>query len=201
MQLLRRYLAAPEKERTPVVRAIAEVLVEVRGSFRRPDNSPDWRGRTNAYQAWIAEAYGEAGIPADKRASLQSLVGYHLGSALRKQLDAETLEEYGLAPETPKDRSNNRRRRHEEVVKALTSGELTGGAVMAITAALTVLKKATPRALDELDAPTRRVAIETLADIEQLAAVMHRRARVGPPAKRLTALEFQPAEVIDPPPG
>lgn len=175
VRLLKKYLRAEEGETTPLLRQIAEVLVEARGTFTRDDGSPDWKGRTYPYRAWVREVFSDAGVPREDQATVQSAIRYHVGAVLRDHLSPEDLEDYGLIEKTPRERSADRRQSRSALIQALTSRDLAGGALMAITAAHAVLSKVEPKDLDELDGHTLDAATATLADLERRVKALRRR--------------------------
>lgn len=183
VRLLKRYGRASEEERTPLLRSIAETLVEARSHFSRADGSPDWKGRTYPYRVWVRDVFTDAGIPREQQPTIQSAVRYHVGAVLRDRLDDETLADYGLIPRSPRERSADRRAGRSALLKALTSRDLAGGSLVALTAASTVLSKIDPADLDDLDGDALAVVEATLADLERLVKRLRRRvATAMPPA-------------------
>jgi hypothetical protein len=172
---LRGYLSAPAQERTPHLRAYARVLFRARGEFQREDGSPDWRGQTGAYRAWVRDLYDAAGVPREQRNALRSAAGWHLSEMLREELDAETLAEYGLQPRPLSEVGKEDRKRDRAALRALTARDMHGGSLMAITAAYTVLSKVDGRDLVDLDDRAAEVARATLEDLEATARRLHKR--------------------------
>lgn len=175
VRLLKRYLTASKEERTPILRQVAEVLVEARGHFLRDDGSPDWSGRTHPYRTWVREIYGIANVPPDSHATIQSAIRYHAGAVLRERLDEETLQAYGLMPQTPRERSFDRRQTRSALLTALTARDLAGGAMLALSTAFTVLTRVNPDEILALPARERAVAEETLGDLERRIRAIRRR--------------------------
>lgn len=173
--LLKRYLRADETERTPILRAIAECFVDAREHFERPDGSPDWKGRTHAYRMWVRDTVTDAGVPKEEHATVQSAVRYHVGNVLRERLDEETREEYGLIQRSPRERSADRRESRTAILQALTSRDLSGGALMSLTAAHAVLNKVEPKDLDELEGHALTVADAALTELERKVRALRRR--------------------------
>lgn len=174
-RLLKRYLDAPEEERTPLLRALAEILVGIRERFLREDGSPDWNGRTHPYRAWVREVYSGANVPADDRATIQSAIRYHVGAVLRERLDEETLGAYGLLAQTPRERSLGRRQTRSAMLSALTARDVAGGALPALLTALRLLTTVKPDEVANLPASQYAVADETLADLERRVRGLRRR--------------------------
>lgn len=175
VRLLKRYLQASEHDRTPLLRQIAEILVEARGQFTRPDGSPDWKGRSHPYRMWVREAFTEAGVLKDDQAAVQAAIRYHVGVVLREVLDEETREEYGLIPRSPKERSQDRRESRTALLQALTSRDIAGGALVALSAAQAVFSKIEPKDFDDLDGHAAEVADAVLADLERRVKAYRRR--------------------------
>lgn len=173
--LLRKYRRASDGDRTRILRELADVLVSIRGLFTRPDGTPDWKGRSYAYRVFIRDLYGDAGYQKDEMHTVQAAVRYHLGTSLRERLDADTLTEYGLVPLTPRERSRDHRVNRTATLSALTARDLHGGALLAISAAYTVLSRLEPRALDDLDDRERAVAADTLRDLERRVTALRDR--------------------------
>ncbi|WP_169736289.1 hypothetical protein [Promicromonospora kroppenstedtii] len=180
---MRRYLAAPVEERTPHVRAFAEVLFEARQHFLRGDGEPDYAGRTHPYRRWVGEVYAEAGVPAERRNSIRSSVSWHLSEIMRESVDKETLADHGLKPQTQSEANQEHRKQDRAVVRALTSRDVAGGSLMAITAAATVLAKVDGAELTRLDPHAAEVAKATLEDLESTARRLSKRVAVRPVAE------------------
>lgn len=174
-RLLKKYLRTSDEERTPILRALAEDLVSAREHFTRDDGSPDWKGRSYPYRVWVRDVFADAGVPKDDLPTIQAAIRYHVGAVLRARLDEDTLAEYGLIPRSPKERSRDRRQGRTALLSALTSKDLAGGALMALTAASTVLSKVEPRDLDDLDGHAFEVAEATLGDLERRVKSLRRR--------------------------
>lgn len=201
--LLRRIRALPPEERAPLYRELSGVLVEARGCFLKSDGRPDWRGATYPYRQWLRAVYDAAHVPKAELASMQSTLRYHIGAVIRDRLDSKTLAEYGFQEHSPREKSNEWHRNKTAALSALTSRDLAGGALMALTAAHTVLAKAAPSDLADLDPRSAEVADATLSDLERRVAVLRKAlrgsagdARRGGPAG-ITSLEFQPGLTPD----
>lgn len=175
VRLLKRYAKATEEQKTALLRAIAESLVELRALFERPDGSPDWKGRTYAYRAFIRDVYDEAGIARGDQPTVQAAVRYHVGAVLRERLDEETLAEYELIAKSPRERSQDRRGAKSAILSAFTARDMHGGAMLAISAAYTLLSKLNLDDLDGLGAREREVADATLLDLERRVRQLRKR--------------------------
>lgn len=189
VRLLRQHSRAPESERTPLIRQLADTLVEGRGLFTREDGAPDWAGRTYTYRQWVGDIYAEADIRGEERRTVQSKTRYHLGAALRDALDEKTIRDYGLSPETPKMRGMARRKKDVRILRAIQARDVAGGSLMAITAAHTMLTKVDPTELSTLDERSAETAREILTDIEHAVRRLTKAAATGRP---VAPLEFKP---------
>lgn len=175
VSLLKEYLRAPVESRTRIIRELGETLIETRAQFERPDGSPDWTGRTHAYRRAIREMYDDAGIGERDRAQIQGAVRFHIANILRERLTEEQLAEYSLLPRGPHDRDRDNRSTKSAIVAAVSAREVHGGALLALSAAYSLLSKLD---LDDLDALSQReagVADSTIADIERRARQLRRR--------------------------
>lgn len=166
VDLLRQYCKAPDETRTPIVRSLAELLVDARSQFQRADGSPDWKGRSYAYRNFVNDVYRQANIPADEAATIQAAVRYHVGAVLRERLDDKTLRDYGLIKQSPKERSTERREARTALLNALSHGQVGGGTVMSLTAALNVLSNVRPSET-ELTPEEQRLAVLVANEVER----------------------------------
>src|SRR5690606_21767333 len=137
----------------------------VREQFTRPDGSPDWNGRSHAYRLRIRDLYSRAGITGEEMTSLQAAVRYHVSAVLRDRLDEDTLKEYGLISKTARERSRDRHHERSAILRALQSGGIAGGALLAISAARTSLDRLHIEQLDDLAPSELEVADEWLGDV------------------------------------
>lgn len=198
-RLLRRIRARPVGERTPLVRELAQTIVEARSRARTPDDRVDWKGTSGPYRAWLRSVYDREHVPRDEVSSLQSTLRYHVNAVVRERLDEETLREYGLVPSTTPERDRRRRANDRTRLMALDAREHAGGVLTALTIAHAVLEKVDPAELGTLDDRGAHVAEETITDLERRVAVMRKHLRASAPGgsaaeRRVTpptALEFQ----------
>lgn len=93
-----------ERQRTSLMRQIADVVCDLRSKFLTATGTPDWAGRSREYRAAVARMYDQAGIPTDSTAGVQAALRYHIGNALRSRLTPEVLEESGLTRRGPRER-------------------------------------------------------------------------------------------------
>ncbi|WP_169736295.1 hypothetical protein [Promicromonospora kroppenstedtii] len=180
---MRRYLAAPVEERTPHVRAFAEVLFEARQHFLRGDGEPDYAGRTHPYRRWVGEVYAEAGVPAERRNSIRSSVSWHLSEIMRESVDKETLADHGAEasdavrgePGAPQARPRRRARPHvPRRRRRLADGDHRGS---------DRASEGHGAELTRLDPHAAEVAKATLEDLESTARRLSKRVAVRPVAE------------------
>lgn len=174
-RLLKDYVRTPAEARTPILRQLAEDLVEAREHFLREDGTPDWKGRTYTYRLYVREIYDA--LPRDEATSVQAAVRYHVGAVLRERVSEETLGEYGLSTESPREKSAERRQTRSAVINALSSRDLNGGALLALSAAYTILSRLDAEEVSDLDERGREVAEATLADMERRVKALRRRLK------------------------
>lgn len=105
---LRRALEKDPADRRGDYRAFADLAVELRGYFTH-DGMPDYAGKSYDLRAAMREIYGMAGLSATEGNAVKAILRYHVGNAIRETLDVETLEEYGLLPNDPRERQRMRR--------------------------------------------------------------------------------------------
>lgn len=101
---VRRYMQI-QGESTILLRNVAVVLVALRSLHTTADGDMDLVGRSQAYRDDAAEIYREAGMDVDSQTAVQSAVRYHIGNILREVYTPDTLVAYGLARESPLERS------------------------------------------------------------------------------------------------
>lgn len=166
-RLLTQYRKVTDDTRTPLLRSLAETLVEMRSHFQRADGTPDWKGRSHAYRNFIHSLYADAGFTPEETATIQAAVRYHVGAVLRDHLDADTLVEYGLIKQTPRERSSDRRQARTALYNALAHGSVQGGALMSITAALNVLARIERSSVADLAEDERMLALRALTEVER----------------------------------
>lgn len=174
LSLLKKYRRAPQEQKTVLLRSLAECLVSVRENFLRPDGSPDWKGRSHPYRAFVGDIYSDAGLTGEEAATVQAAVRYHVGIVLRERLDDETLAEYGLISRNPRERSSDRRAEKSALVSALKHREVAGGALLAVSTAFTLLTGLDAKELSRLAPREAAVADETLADVERRVKALRR---------------------------
>lgn len=173
--LLQQYAKTDQGARSPITKALAEVLVEARGHFTTAEGDADWNGRTYAYRRWVREVFDEAHLRGEDSKRLQAAIRYHVGSVLREQLSAEELEDAGLIPQTPKERSTERRQQRAAVLNALSAKDLAGGSLLALTALKAIVDRIDADEIAALDEGARGVALGTITDLEKRLRALKKR--------------------------
>lgn len=85
---------------------VAELIVQARiDHFIRPDGTPDYKGKSYGYRVWFGELLDSLKL-GDDRDKVASRIRYSTGNALRRVLTKEQLEDAGLKPISPRDRSS-----------------------------------------------------------------------------------------------
>ena len=155
------------ERRTMLIRECAAMLVELREHFLTDDGRPDWTGRTWPYRAAVRELYSRAGIPPAEATSLQAAVRYHAGNFLRDLLTATELEEYGIGPETPRDRTRASHSARNALVHALR-GEGSGEDIArALAMVVAMLERLSAERVAELRGKERRRVVALLRRVAE----------------------------------
>jgi hypothetical protein len=182
--LLRRYTRAEkDADRTPLLRRVAEVFVDLRGHFYDDDGVQDWRGRTYPYRQVIGDAYGLANVPKDELSTVQAAVRYHVSNVLRERLSADDLEALGLRPSSARERSVEKRERQSALLSAFRNGPAPSeglDVLRALAAAHALLSRIPAGSLRDLTDQDRRKAARTFladlsADVDRLSKDSRRR--------------------------
>lgn len=174
-RLLESYKSAEDESRTPIARRLAEILVEAREHFEDADGETDWRGKTYPYRVWVREIYDEANLRGEDGKRVQAAVRYHVGAALRARLSDEQRESLGLMPQSPRERSGERRAARSAVLNALNSRDVAGGALLALTALQAIAKRIDLDEVEGLDENAREVARATILDLERQLRALKKR--------------------------
>lgn len=119
VRALRRYLI---DGKTEDLREVAENFVDAREHFFNKDGSPDWLGRTYAYRRWVRETTTMSNVPASELSTVQAAIRYHAGNVLREKLTADQIDDLGLKPESPRERSVVKRAAQSEILSVFGSG-------------------------------------------------------------------------------
>lgn len=107
VEVLRRYMADPH---TYDLKALAEIIVQLRGLHHLEDGRTDWAGRSPAYRQSMADLYTRARVPADRLDTVQAAIRYHVGNLLRERAQGGELEAVGLSPVAPRTRLSTARK-------------------------------------------------------------------------------------------
>lgn len=102
-ELLAAYLEGG-RQRTDLLRALAEVVVQLRQDFQLKDGRPDLGGRGPEYRAAMREIYQRAKVPADDYDGIQTALRYHVNNLLHDLHDADELTAAGLGERSAKER-------------------------------------------------------------------------------------------------
>ena len=169
----------PHKRKMPVVRPVAEKMVELRRLYES-DGIPDWNGRSYEYKAAIASALREAGAPTEAEDnSLHALIRHHVSNVVREQAPLADMQALGRDPDSPtarKRRDTPRRPpKPSEPVKAPTIPnillEALGDPVGLVTHAIRALQAARRLEPTESQVETLRILLDSLRDeVNKLAA-------------------------------
>lgn len=178
MEELRAALTLDARGRAAHYRRLGAACIAARRHFRRADGTPDLGGRSRSYQRWLADRYGEAGVPPRDRDTLGSAIRYHGVNHIRATVPEERWEEYGVHRGGPA-RAGAEHRRLRALNSAardhgiLTVAELEGQ----LAAAEAALSRVNPR-LVALASAEERLRVEGLA-----RRLQHRAARIAAVAR------------------
>lgn len=177
ISLLKTYKQTSEEQRTPVARAVAELLVAARERHTRAsDGSPDWGGRSYVYRMFVSDIYKEANFDRDDARTMQNVVAYHAGEMLRTRLSPEELADHGLKPKSPRERNQEMRAMKSAYLGSIASArEGHGGALVGLAAAHVVLRKVDPSDLTGLDRREAMIAADAIAEMKARLEVLERR--------------------------
>ena len=174
VKALRAWYNREDRKSSNDLRTVAESVVPARSHFYDKSGRPDWRGTSHLYRRWLRETFSLAGIRPEDVSKTSSALRYHIGTVLRETLDTEDLEEFGLLPETPRERNSTAVQRYRNLTAIFASGgvEITDAETMILAAdgARTAFARIRPEAVAALpDAERREVAaamraVRTLAD-------------------------------------
>jgi hypothetical protein len=168
------YSKSEAEARTPITRALADTLVEARSHFADSDGNTDWRGKTYPYRQWVREIFDDANLRGEDSKRVQSAIRYHVGSSLRARLGEEEAERLGLIPQSPRERSGERRQQRSAVLNALSGRDVAGGALLALTAVSAILQRIEAEEVAGLKGSEREVAEATLKDLERRVRALRR---------------------------
>lgn len=149
---LRAYDRASDADKTELLREAADLIVQLRSHFTH-DGGPDWRGRSGAYRAAMAEVFGLAAVPVSDRQRLSATLRYHISIALHERLDEATIVNLDMRPISSRQRLQERHRKQAALLAAAKSAAGQYPAVRALESALALLTGAS--GLDDLPAEDR----------------------------------------------
>ncbi|BDZ52852.1 hypothetical protein GCM10025867_50930 (plasmid) [Frondihabitans sucicola] len=162
-----------ENQRTATYREIAGLLIDARATFPRADGSPDWLGRTYAYKQFVGSIYRASIEGMAAMVTIPANIRYHVGNVIRERLDAETIEQYGLDENNPRQRALEGRRQHRTEFDRLLAMAQRGEGDASVSDIVM-------RFADELDALTPEL-VRDLSNSDRAAI----RAAIGPMMLRL----------------
>lgn len=177
LDLLKKYGKAEAEARTPITKQLAATIVDARERFQDADGNPDWNGKTYAYRRWLKDVFDEAHMTGEDASRAQAAIRYHVGGVLRARLTPEQLEDAGLLPQSPRERSHDRRQQRTAVLNALNAREVAGGALLALTAMSQIAQRIDGDELAGLSGSERDLAEASLADLERRVKALRRRMR------------------------
>lgn len=166
-KLLLDYSRTEAEARTPLTRELAALLVEARSHFEDAEGDTDWKGKTYPYRQWVREVFDDAHLTGEESKRVQAAIRYHVGAVLRDRLDPEEQERIGLIPQTPRERSSERRQTRSAVLNALNARDVAGGSLMAVTAMHAIAQRVDREDLAALEGSEREVAVATLKDLDR----------------------------------
>lgn len=108
VDLLQSYQA---RRSTEDLKKLAPLVIALRGRFQR-NGQPDWSGYSPDYRRLMGQLLDQAGVPRQYpiRDRIQTALRYHVGIALREDVDASALAQAGLHHPSPKVTRRDRRR-------------------------------------------------------------------------------------------
>lgn len=119
--------SAEDETRTVHLRNLAHTMADIRALCVDPlGRGSDWGGRSKEYRIAITSVYRAVvdDVPAAALQRIKSQVRYHLSIILRERLSDDVLGEFGLQPQSVRDRHayQNRRQRALEAAGIVHDG-------------------------------------------------------------------------------
>lgn len=110
---IRKAAHTQDERRTPNVRRVAELFIELRKRHEDPKGAgADLTGRSQEYRSLISSIYDTAfdGVPDVVQTRVKSQIRYHLSTGIRDYLSQfpGALERYGYNPKSVKERASDR---------------------------------------------------------------------------------------------
>lgn len=161
-----------EDRLTDSLKALARVLMELRGEFKEPGGTgPDWLGKSVEYQALAHMAYLDAGVDGPRADSTRRAVRYHMQALKREMIPRAQWEHYGVhaAEQAARTLGTGATSLHDEAVR-VAKGEATGRDIVRLTRTIQEGVEAyTPHALHRLT-PKQREAVRESAEVVRARA-------------------------------
>jgi hypothetical protein len=113
-----------EHERTVALRALANVLIDLRESIvPERTGKPDWLGKSHQYKQFVTQVYSEANVFNSEKARITAAVRHHINYQMHERFTDKQLVKMGLRPETLSKRRAKRRDAVMSLSKFLGSDE------------------------------------------------------------------------------
>lgn len=177
---------------TTLLRRAAEMQVELRQYFARPDGETDWLGKSYGYRQLMTETYGLAGILPSERKKLGDAVRYHVINVLRERLSPEEIAALDLREQDGPTRAKETRERTRAIVDAATAeGRIAGvhgGPVKLVTYSLAVVSTIKADAIRELSEAERQELMKDASalrrEVDRILRLADGRRVTGPRKKK-----------------
>ncbi|BCJ41689.1 hypothetical protein GCM10010168_53130 [Actinoplanes ianthinogenes] len=162
-------LADGKDQRSPILKRVAHLVLELRQHFLTPEGEPDWAGTNGTYRLAMRELYSDAAFPPELINSTQSAVRYHLSTIQRETLTEEQLDDAGLQKASLRERGHERDKQRSSLVQAAKKLNVPGttDTLRGLIAAQVIVDQTTEKSLISLDTVQQNQAIEAL---DKLAA-------------------------------
>lgn len=177
---------------TSLLRRAAEMQVELRQYFARPDGEIDWLGKSYAYRQLMTETYGLAGILPSERKKLGDAVRYHVINVLRERLSSEEIAALDLREQDGPTRAKETRERTRAIIDAATAeGRIAGvhgGPLRLVSGSLAVVSTIKADSIRELSEVEReelvREATALRREVDRIIRLADGRRVAGPRKKK-----------------
>lgn len=124
-------LAALEKNRTEVLKAVAQKLMDLRAHFKQPGSKgrrTDWNGESVEYQALAKLAYQDAGVLGPEADTTKRSIRHHVEDVKRELVPAKDWEHFGIQALTRGQRQVLTAKSAKALEEVGASAEETGSA-------------------------------------------------------------------------
>jgi hypothetical protein len=99
-----------DHERTDALRALANVLIDLRESIvPERTGKPDWLGKSYQYKQFVTQIYSEANVFNSEKSRITASVRHHINEQMHRRYTDKQLVKMGLRPETLSTRRAKRR--------------------------------------------------------------------------------------------